>query len=185
MEEVCCWQGASTTSAFGFAVRTLSLQFREAMHAQQTDVVPIVLLLIEHPDLDAPIRLSSDPTTRLQDSPPIYGTVSQGETWQFVPFQLIWPDEKEEAPPTQKLQIENIDRELIPLLRNTLEPALVQAFIVLSSDLDVVEIEGSPFELTNADYDATAITMTLNIDALAVEPFPAGSFTPAAFPGLF
>lgn len=166
-------------------MRTLSLNFREAMHAQQTDVVPIVLLLIEHPDLDEPVRLSSDPTTRIEDSPPLYGTVSQGETWLFLPFQLVWPDEKDDAAPVQKLQIENIDRGLVTLLRNTITPALVQAFIVLSNALDDVEIEGAPFDLTSADYDANTITMTLNIDALAVEPFPSGSFTPAAFPGLF
>lgn len=166
-------------------MRTLSLNFREAMFAQQTDEVPVVLLLIEHPDLDGPVRLSSDPTQRLQDSPPVYGTISQGEEWLFLPFSLVWADEKEEAAPTQRLVIENIDRELIGLLRSTIEPALVQAFIVLSSALDVVEIEGAPFELTNVDYSAQTITMSLNIDALAYEPFPSGSFTPAAFPGLF
>jgi hypothetical protein len=166
-------------------MRTLSLQFREAMHAQQTDVVPIVLLLIEHPDLDEPVRLSSDPTVRLQESPLLYGTVAQGETWTFLPFSLVWPEEKDEGAPVQKLQIDNIDRELIRLLRSTISPALVQAFIVLSSAPDVIEIEGAPFDLTMADYDARSISMTLNIDALAFEPFPAGGFTPAAFPGLF
>ena len=39
--------------------------------------------------------------------------------------------------------------------------------------------------MTEINYDAASISFSLTLDALAEEPFPALSFGPAHFPGLF
>lgn len=167
-------------------MRNISLNFRAMMNAQETGIVPIVLLAITHREI-APevIRLSSDPTELFQDDPLVYGTRSQGLDWLFVPFMLVLPDEKDEQAPVQKLVVSNIDRNMVELLRSTTEPAQVQTWIIMSNDLSVIEYEGVVFDLSAATYDANQIEMTLTLDALAVEPYPAGTFNPAEFPGLF
>lgn len=155
------------------------------MNAQETGIVPIFLLRITHPELAAPFLFSSDPTERISDDPLMYATTSQGLQWLFLPFTLVLPDEKDEAPPQQHLILDNVDRVMVELLRSTTTPAKVQTNLVLSNALDVVEIQGVAFDLTAATYNAQTIDMTLTVDALATEPYPAGTFNPASFPGLF
>ena len=165
-------------------MRTTSLNFRAAAYAEENDKIPIVLLTIDHPTLIGPIRLSSDPTTFLTDAP-VWATVSRGNNYFFVPFSIVIPDDKEQAPPQAKISLDNIDRSIIPLLRSTDTPATVTIEIVLSSAPDTVEIEFPTMDLVAADYDASTVTLTLSIDALMSEPYPAHSFDPAGFPALF
>lgn len=165
--------------------RTVSLTMRQAMNAQETGEVAVILLTITHPDLATPIRLSSDPTTRISTDPLLYGTVSRGQTYYFLPFSAILPDDKDEAPPSARIIIDNIDRELIRLIRSTSTPAAVTLEMVLASAPDSVEIMFPELDLVSADYDAQSVTISLAIDALLTEPYPSGTFDPASFPGLF
>ena len=104
--------------------RSLSLTLRRALNAQEAGEVPAWLLTITHPLLDAPIRLSSDPTVRLTEAPEItYGTVSRGESYMFLPISFPLPDEKGDATPLMRLTLDNVGRELINILRSTTTPA--------------------------------------------------------------
>src|SRR5215203_1946511 len=125
--------------------RTLSLDFRAAMNAQETGEVPVSLLTITHEDLVEPLRISSDPTARLTTDPLQYGTVSRGETYLYIPFQLSLPEDSEEAGPQAQLILQDIDRELIPLIRSASTPPQVLMEIVLASAPDDVEIEFPSF----------------------------------------
>jgi hypothetical protein len=165
--------------------RTVSLTLRAAMNAQETGEIPVVLLTIAHPDLASNIWLSSDPTTTISYAPLIYGTTSRGITYTFLPFSTVLPDDKDDSPPAAKLVIDNIDRELIPLLRSTDYPATVKIEIVLASSPDFVEFFYPEMDLVAVDYDAGSVSLTLEINALLHEPFPAGTFSPDSFPGLF
>jgi hypothetical protein len=165
--------------------RTVSMTMRQAMNAEETGEVPIVLLTIDHPDLDEPNLISSDPTTRLTIDPLVYGTVSRGENYLFLPFSVVLPDDKDDSPPQARITIENIDRRLIPLLRSTSLPASVTMEVVLASSPDIVEILLPELDLVSADYDAETITITLAQNALQTEPYPVDLITPSNFPGLF
>lgn len=165
--------------------RTVSLAMRQAMNAEETGEVPIVLLTITHDDLLQPIRLSSDPTTRFSTDPVMYGTVSRGQQYLFVPFSAVLPDDKEEAAPQARIVIDNIDREMIAILRSTSTPAAVTLDIVLASSPDAVEVSYTGFDLVAAEYDAENITITLQMDAFVTEPFPCDSMNPSNLPGLF
>lgn len=166
-------------------MRSLSLQALQSMYSQETGEVAVVLLTIEHPSLAMPLRFSSNPTQRLSDAPLRYGTTSRGNTFDFLPFTAQLPDEKSEQGPQTKLVLDNIDREAIKVLRSTATPATVDMEIVLASTPDVVEVAVPQFDLVGADYDESTITIDLQIDAFIHEPFPAGIFSPAYFPGLF
>ncbi|MFU0504003.1 DUF1833 family protein [Pseudaminobacter sp. NGMCC 1.201702] len=165
--------------------RTVSLTLREAMNAQETGEVLVVLLTITHPDYATPLRISSDPTTLLSEAPLQYGTVSRGETYLFAPFSTSLPDDMDERAPTARFVLENISRDLVELVRSVSTPAKATIEVVLASSPDSVEIEYPEFDVKNASYNANVMTLELSIDALTDEPYPSGTFSPASFPGLF
>lgn len=166
-------------------MRALSLTMRQALNAQESGEVAIVLLTIQHPDLPTPIRLSSDPTTLLTDTPLQYGTVSRGYTFRFFPFVISLPDDVSERSPTAQIQIENVSRELVSIVRSTSTPATVWMQMVLASNPSFVEIDYPLFDLRSVSYTASVMTLELSIDSLATEPYPSGNFDPAGFPGMF
>lgn len=63
---------------------------RLALEAEATDEIEVALFLIEHPDLEAPIRLSTDNTERLQSDPLIYGTRSSWRGSDPVTQPFLW-----------------------------------------------------------------------------------------------
>jgi hypothetical protein len=165
--------------------RSLSSNFIAGINAQDTDEIVICLLTVEHDDLEEPIYLSSDATTRLSDDPLIYGTDSRGNQYLYLPFEFTLPDDKSDSPPRVLLTMDNTERSLVALLRSISTPASITVEIVLASDLDNVEITMPALQLSDVSIDEQSISATLVADALINEPHPAGTFTPGAFPGLF
>ena len=166
-------------------MRALSLTMRRSLSDQESGNVAIVLLQIYHPLIPNGILLSSDPTMLVTDTPLQYGTLSRGGLFLYFPFSISLPDDVGERAPVAQIQIENVSRNLISLLRSTTVRAKVTIEIVMSSTPNLVEVAFPQFDLTGVTYDASIVTLELGIDSLATEPFPAGKFNPAGFPGLF
>ncbi len=166
-------------------MRVVSLNFRVAMFAQESGEVPIFLLTITHPELADPIRLTTDPTERFSTDPLLYGTTSRGVQYLYVGMDVTLPDEQDKNPPASKLVVSNVNRDLIPLARSVNSPPSVTFEAVLASALDVVEFSIPALDMINLQYDAGQLTFSLAMDALTSEPYPAGSFSPSSFPGLF
>ena len=170
---------------------TISVGFRQAAYDPETGRFPIALITIDHDDLTTPIRISTDPTQRLTgegyttDTEVVYGTVSRGETFVFFPVRLKLPDDTDEGPGEMQIEIDNIHRELVATIRSIFTPAEMTVELVLDNALDTVEAQWPAFQLTNLKYDANVITGTLSLELEDREPFPAGSFTPSYFAGLF
>lgn len=165
--------------------RNISLVFRQALFAQESGEVPIFLLTITHESLDEPIYLSTDPTERSSEVPLIYKTVSRGIDFIFAGPSITIPSEEDKSPPSCQLILQNVDRSLIPLARSINSPASVKIEVVLASDPDTVEMTWPALDMSSVQYAASQLVFDLTMDALVTEPFPAGSFTPANFPGLF
>lgn len=165
--------------------RDLSSAFDAAINAQETGEVYVILLTITHDDLASDYHFSSDPTARLVEDPPAYGTTSNGQDFDFIPFQLRLPDDRQDGPPRAEIAFDNTMRTLVSALRSTTSPASVQIDIVLASDPDTVEVSMPAFQFQSARYDRGAAVIDLVIDALQSEPFPAAIYSPAQFPGLF
>lgn len=166
-------------------MRILSLNFREALFSQESGEVPIFLLTITHPDLDVPIYLSTDPTERFSETPLMYRTQSRGIDFLYAGIDVTIPDEQDKSPPTSKLTIANVTRDIIPLARSINSPASVKIEAVLASALDDVEMTWPALDMSNLQYDANQLAFDLTMDALLTEPYPGGSFNAAYFPGLF
>ena len=164
---------------------TLSLNFRKAANAAQTGEIPVVLVTVAHDLLDEPMRFSSDPTQRLSTDPLRYGTVSRGHSFDYLPMQMTPPEDGDDNTPSIELIVTSLTKQLTPLLRSTQTPARVTTEIVLASSPDNVEGAWPDFDLVNANGAGSDVTMTLSVEALSTEPYPAGLFSPGNFPGLF
>ena len=155
--------------------RPVSLTLRQAVNAQETGEIFIVLLTISHEELEEPLYFSLDAVN----------TVSRGNPYLALPFNLTPPEESQDRPPAAKLSLDNIDRQLVALLRSISTPLTVKFEVVLVSAPDTVEAVWDGFELRNVTYNALTIQGDLTLESFLQEPFPAGTFSPAYFPGLF
>lgn len=166
-------------------MRSLSLDMRTALFAQESGKVAVALITITHPTLASPLYLSSDATERLSTDPLVYGTISRGNSHLYVAPEVYLPDEKDREPPQSKLIISNVSRDYIDLVRSISSPASFKIELVLSDAPDDVEIEYPAMQMTQVEFDAMTMTFTLSQDAMALEPYPAHKFTPSYFPALF
>ncbi|WP_437871286.1 DUF1833 family protein [Methylorubrum extorquens] len=165
--------------------RRLSASFRAALMAERADEDGVSLVTIRHPLLAEPIRFTSHPTACLGLDPLRYGTTSRGQLFDYIEHQITLPEDADGAAPAFEIQLSNIGRETISLLRSTLEPASVTVELVSYTNPDVVEIEWPDFDLVSADYDEDIVRLGLAIDAMATEPYPCDSVAPSGFRGLF
>ncbi|GGE18096.1 hypothetical protein GCM10011390_41600 [Aureimonas endophytica] len=166
-------------------MRTLSPEFIGAVYDPETDEAVVVLLTITHASLDAPIRVSNHNTVRISDDPVRYATLSRGQTYEFLPFSLSLPEEGDDVEPAMQITIENVSRELTPLISSITTPPGVLVELVTASHPDVVEVPFPDFEMTSAEIDAGSAVLSLSLDALTQEPFPGYDFTPSNAGGLW
>jgi len=153
---------------------TLSDAAVRELAAQETGTAWLVLLTLDHPDLDRPIRVTSDGVA----------TTSNGEVFEAFPFEVTLPDDVEGRAPQARLRIDNTSQEIIALLRGLVTPPSLTIQIVRSTNPDVVEREWAGLEWRASSWDIGAITGTLAVDDLATEEFPYVTFD-GRFKGLW
>ena len=170
-------------------MRRLSLTARAVPAAAASDEVEVVLVRITHPDLAAPIRLSTDPTERLSLDPLAYGTRSTwpdagGEPYLFVLASALLPDDQEDGPQQAQLVLEVVDADMATPLRATTSRATVDMAVVYAGSPDVAEVEFRGLQLVGVEGDAGELRLSLSRDPITSEPWPFRRMTRGAFPGL-
>lgn len=164
----------------------ISDNLKQNAYLQETDVAIVVLLTLSTPELTDTIRICNVPIEKFEDlGVNVYGCTSNGQRYLFLPFDINIPQDDKTGAVTAKLTIDNINRQLVQYARETKKGINVNIQLVLSNNLDYVEIEYKDFKLTNVKYDGFTVSGNLSIDYLGLEPFPCGRFTPSGFPGLF
>jgi hypothetical protein len=159
--------------------------------AEATDEIPVVLFEIMHPSLEKPIRLSTDNTERLSSDPLYYGTRSSWRGADPVTDPYLWivastllPSDQEDSPATGTLVIENLDAEIVNLVRSYTDIATISLAVVLASSPDLVEDEYTDLEILSADINAGEISLSFSREEIEQEYFPAGRTSRDRFPGL-
>lgn len=171
--------------------RRLSMNARQAVDEPVSSEIELVLLEITHPQLSAPIRLSTDNTERLSDEPLIYGTRSSWrgakpdtEPFYWVLAAAVVPGDDEAAPAAAQIVLENLDSEITHLLRSFTDPATIAMAVVLASSPSLIEAEWADLQLTSAEGSASEIILTISREEIENEYFPSGRMTRQRFPGL-
>lgn len=173
-------------------MRRLSLNARLAQEAEDSTELQVVLFRIDHPDLPAPIRLSTDNTERLASEPDvIYGTRSGwagadpvSEPYLWVIASALVPSDLEDTPAAGQIVLEALDREMVRLVRSFTSRATIAMAVVLAASPDLVEAEFTDMQILSADIDAGEIKLSFSRDEIENEPFPAGRMSRGRFPGL-
>jgi hypothetical protein len=155
--------------------RSLTAAARRALFASETGEAFLILLTLSHPDLEAPLRVTSDAVD----------TASRGDTFTSYPFDLALPDDTDGRAPRARLTIDNVDRAIVRAVRGLDTPPTVLIEIVRAAEPDTPEARFVDFRLTNVTYDAHLVQGDLSVEDFTTEPFPAGIFSPSLFPGLF
>lgn len=153
---------------------TLSAPALAAAFAQETGEAYLFILEISHPSLSEPIRITNNHEA----------VVSNGNTYTPLNFEIDIPDQGEDVP-NVTVKIDNVDRVIVDNIRAINSPPTFSLSVVLSSTPDI--IEAGPFEmrLSDVEYDAFVVSGRLMFEDILTEPYPAGSFNPPSFPGLF
>lgn len=133
------------------------------------------------------VRLADGFTQRLSETEEdvIYGVRSRGQDFVFLPIEIGLPSDEDGAAPRAQLTIHNVTRYLTPFIRGLVAPPRVDLEIVLASSPDTVEVSFGGMSLASVTYSAETVQGNLTVDTLALEPFPAHTFTPNWFPGMF
>lgn len=172
--------------------RLVSINARTAYDDPFPSEPEIVLMQFDHPELDAPLRLSSDPTVRISADPLVYGTRSSwhgadpaAEPFLFTLIALELPGDQEDAVHSARMVISNTSAELVGILRGVRTPPVLDMAVVLAGDIDTAEIEWRGLFVTGVEIDESQISVTATRRSLLDESWPAQRQTFDRFPGLF
>lgn len=173
-------------------MRIVSLNTRLMQDTVSSGEIHAILFEINHPALDAPVRLSTDNTERLSVDPLYYGTRS---TWRganpvtdpylWVVASALLPSDKEDAPAAGTLLLENLDRDMVRVVRSFTDLATIHMAVVLADSPNVPDLEYVGMEILSADIDNGIITLTFGRENIEKEPVPVDRFSRNLFPGLF
>lgn len=120
------------------------------------------------------------------DDEVVYGVVSRGDEFIFLPVEITLPNEDESQSPRCSLTINDVTQELIPFIRNQLTgPAPIKLELVLTATPNTVEASFSGLMITSVSYNASTVNAELTAVDYDREPFPKHSLSPLYFPGLF
>jgi len=161
----------------------IPLSVRRSMYDEHSPEAEIALVTITHPDLDAPLRFSSDPTERLSSDPLRYGTTSRKQVFDFLPMSTIIPDDRKSSPPRTSLVLENIDADLAAISRSFVDPPSVDVELVMVSDPEFLVQAYRGLRIVRSSYDEQSVTFDLAREPYTSEPF-GGRQTKDKFPGL-
>ena len=146
----------------------------QELAAEHADSAWLVLVTLDHPDLEAPLRFSSDAVQ----------TISQGSVFAPMAFQITLPDDVEARAPRAQLRVDNTSQEIIAALRGLVDPLAVTLQIVRAGDPDVIEREWSGLEWRASTYDLAFVSGGLGVEDMASEEFPYETFD-GRFAGLW
>jgi hypothetical protein len=168
---------------------SMSPQALQAVFSPDSNSDLITLLTIYDPVNTGAVlaRICDNYTTRISETADevIYGVVSGGQNFTFLPVQVTLPGEEEAQAPRCSLSISDVTRYLTPIIRNLQGPPRVKLELVLNSTPSTVEVSFDFLYITSISYNRDVVNCELSMINLDREPFPLHSFGPQNFPGLF
>lgn len=174
-------------------MRRLSLNKRRSLDDQNTDEIDVFLIYITHPELDVPIRLTTDPTERLSLEPLAFGTRSNWlgsntvtQPFQFVIADALFPSDIADTPAEAQIALQIVDQSMVEAVRSFTDKATMHMAHVLASSPSLIEAEWRDLLLNSAEiqFKAGEIVLSFSRDDVEEEPHAAETFSKLYFPGL-
>lgn len=146
-----------------------------AVNSQTTDVALLWLLTVTDPASAVVLRAVNN----LED------VTSRGQTFTAFPFDLVLPPDTGDRPQNLNLNVSNVGRELIQVLRGQLAPPQVKLELVTSQQPDTVEKALDFFTVRNATYNAQVITFTLSPSNIFARKTCTATYNSLEYPAMF
>lgn len=124
----------------------------------------------------------SDALRVVNNSEPI---VSRGNQFEPFPFSVTLPTDDSQSMPQVTLVLSNVDNAIIEFVRGQVIAPNIAIEIVTSAYPDTVEKSLTFLKLVSVTYDAMVVQGRLDVDDFLAQKFPAESYVPPQFPGLF
>lgn len=156
----------------------LSPRTTAALMQQETGDSDIVLMTVTHESWNGQaMRFSTHPTTllRLDETTglPIYGTVSRGNEYIYVPVQVSLPNSADERPPEAHIIISNISRELSPYIKLVDKtPPKITLEVVNTGTPNIVEMSFADLDFDTTTWDASTMDIKIVNYTANSEPVP-------------
>ena len=150
---------------------TVSNTFKAAHYQQQTDEVNLIIVEIDHTDLDTPIRVVNNTEN----------VTSGGDEYLAAGFNIKLPNDDGHT----SIDVCNIDRVMVNAIRSISTRPTVSLSVILASDPNTVEVGPYVMELADVGYDAFTVYGKLSFDDFLDEPYGGDVFTPGQYIGLF
>lgn len=183
-------------------MRTVSQDALREFFAPESDDTLITLLTFYPPaypgnETPDPIRICDNYVKRLDqytnDMELVYGLTYQSQDFIFLPLQVTLPNDDTGNSPRVSLTIYDVTYLLTETIRSITGPVPVKIELVLRSLVNNTtqnasvqpEVTFNSFYITNFVYSQDQVQANLEMIDYATEPFPAYSFIPAYFPGIF
>ena len=145
------------------------------VHAQATSSGVAFLELLT-------FTLGSNPPLRVVSN--TEDIVSRGDTFMATHFNITMPIDDGETLPALKIQIANVDGQIVDWIRGFVQPPRLKYEIVLSDRPDVVERAIDFLVVKSVNYTAVSIEATLAVENALTSGF-GYTYTPITHPGLF
>lgn len=151
-------------------MRSISLTALQSSLAQEVEEVFLCALVIEHEDLDEPLKLVND----RQD------LVRADGTYKAMGFKLSLNSDEEDNITLAELVVPILDYNVVRAIRATDTPFTVTISVVTASSPNTVEIGPLEFESVSADVSGSFVTIGLGFHRnLFSDVFPKGIFSPS------
>lgn len=128
---------------------------------------------IDHEDLDEPLRF-------VDNGEPIeHG----GNTYSQFQFDLVLPEVGAKLQQST-VQIQNVHRDIVNVIRTLTSPPDFRVFVVLDDDPERIEAGPWHLKLSQSDYDDLFVEAEITGPNVIREPYPADSYNAEDYPAL-
>ena len=153
--------------------RSLTTGARASIFAEQTGEVWLALLTISGTGMTT-IRVVNNNED----------IVSRGNTFQWLPFDIVLPPEEADSVPKAVLRIDHVDKRVVEAVRSITVPPTVMIEVIMASDPEHPELTLDNLILRNVQFEGGYVTGELLYESIYTEPLTY-TMTPSRFPGLF
>jgi len=145
------------------------------VNSTHADVAFLFLMTITDSDSGTVFRVVNN----LED------VVSNGQTFNAFPFEITLPPDDGGTPQSMKVSTFNVSRDLIEILRGTLEPPEVSVQLITSNNPDDIHKTIDFLRVGSVEYDALTVSFDLVASSAFARQTQRHTYNQAEFPGLF
>ena len=111
--------------------------------------------------------------------------VSNGYTYTAFPFEITLPPDDGGTPQSMKVSTFNASRDLIEILRGTLEPPEVMVELITSNNPNDIHKRIDFLRVAGLEYNALSVSFDLVATSAFARQTQRHTYNQAEFPGLF